>query len=152
MRRRDLIAAGTAVALSGPIVAASSSARASEKKKAEGEPPVDHSVNLSPIGLPVIVDGRIRNYVFITLKLHLGEEATAEAIRAKQPFLKDALVRTGHTAPFTMPDDWATLSENKINAAMMAIAEVVAPHSVTACEVLTQVPRRRTNMTPASTL
>ena len=151
MRRRDLIAAGTAVALSGPIVASASSAAASDKK-AEGEPAVAPAINLPPIGLPVIVDGRIRNYVFVTLKLHLGGEATAATMRAKTPFFKDALVRTAHRAPFTMPDDWASLSENKISAAMMAIAGVVAPHSVTACEVLKQVPRRRTGMTPASTL
>jgi hypothetical protein len=152
MRRRDLIAAGTAVALSGPIVASASSASASSDKKPEGEAAEGLSVNLSPVGLPVIVDGRIRNYVFITLKLHLGGEATAESIRARQAFLKDALVRTAHRAPFTMPDDWATLSTNKINAAMMAIAGIVAPHAVTACEVLTQVPRRRTGMTPAPTV
>ena len=134
------------------MVTSASSALASDKKKAEAEPAADRTVNLSPVGLPVIVDGRIRNYVFITLKLHLGGEATAETVRSKQPFLKDALVRTAHRAPFTMPDDWAMLSENKINAAMMAIAGAIAPHSVTACEVLTQVPRRRTGMTPASTL
>ena len=151
MRRRDLIAAGTVVALSAPVLA-SSSALASSEKKADGEPAVAPAVNFSPIGLPVIVDGRIRNYVFVTLKLHLGGEATAETIRPKQPFFKDALVRTAHTAPFTMPDDWASLSANKINAAMMAIAGVVAPHSVTSCEVVTQVPRRRTGMTPPSTL
>ncbi len=151
MLRRDLIAAGTAVALSGPMLASASSASASDKK-AEGEPVVAPAINLPPVGLPVIVDGRIRNYVFITLKLHLGGEATAETMRPKQPFLKNALVRTAHTAPFTMADDWTKLSENKINAAMMAIAGVVAPHSVTSCEVLTQVPRRRTGMTPASTL
>ena len=151
MRRRDLIAAGTAVALSGPMLASASSASASDKK-AEGEAVVAPAINLPPVGLPVIVDGRIRNYVFITLKLHLGGEATAETMRPKQPFLKNALVRTAHTAPFTMADDWTKLSENKIDAAMMAIAGVVAPHSVTSCEVLTQVPRRRTGMTPASTL
>ncbi|HEX8469790.1 MAG TPA: hypothetical protein VF633_01645 [Brevundimonas sp.] len=151
MRRRDLIAAGTAVALSGPIVTSASFASASDKK-AEGEPAVAPAINLPPVGLPVIVNGRIRNYVFISLKLHLGGEATAETVRARLPFLKNALVRTAHTAPFTMPDDWALLSENKIKAAVMAIAGVVAPHSVTACEVLTQVPRRRTGMKPASSL
>ena len=151
MRRRDLIAAGTAVALSGPMLASASSASASDKK-AEGEAVVAPAMNLPPMGLPVIVDGRIRNYVFITLKLHLGGEATAATMKSRTPFIKDALVRTAHRAPFTMPDDWASLSENKIKAAVMAIAGVVAPHSVTACEVLTQVPRRRTGMTPASTL
>lgn len=151
MHRRDIIAVGTVAALAGPLLGASS-AFASSDKKPEGEEVAAPALNLPPIGLPVIVDGRIRNYVFVTLKLHLGGEATAETMRPKTPFLKDGLVRTAHRAPFTMPDDWATLSTNKINAAMMAIANVVSPHSVTSCEVVRQVPRRRTGMTPAPTL
>ena len=152
MRRRDIIAAGTAVALSGPVIAASP-ALASGKKKPEGEEggePIDKTVNIRTIGLPVIVDGRIRNYVFISLKLHLSPEAKAEDMRAKEAFFRDALVRTGHGAPFTLPDDWNTLSDNKINAAMLAIAGVVAPHSIVGCEVTTQVPRRHMNA-PAPT-
>jgi hypothetical protein len=142
MRRRDLIAAGTAVALSAPVIAASPALASESKKPEEGAEPVDKTVNIRTIGLPVIVDDRIRNYVFISLKLHLSPEAKAEDMRAKEAFFRDALVRTGHRAPFTLPGDWSKLSENKINAAMVAIAGVVAPHSIVGCEVTTQVPRR----------
>ena len=77
MRRRDLIAAGTVVALSAPVLT-SSSALASSEKKAEDEPAVAPAVNFSPIGLPVIVDGRIRNYVFVTISgAHVASLAAA---------------------------------------------------------------------------
>lgn len=144
MRRRDLIAAGTAVALSAPVIAATPAlASAPKKKEGEAAEPADKTVSIRAVGLPVIVDGRIRNYVFVNLKLHLAPEPKVEDIQAKEAFFRDALVRTGHGAPFTLPDDWNKLSDNKINAALMAIAGVVAPHSVIKAEVTNQVPRRR---------
>ncbi|CAN5210315.1 hypothetical protein BH10PSE2_BH10PSE2_25960 [soil metagenome] len=141
MRRRDLIAAGTALAIAVPA-----------GKALAGEPETGAAVegpamNIAGVGLPVIVDGRIKNYVFVTVKLHLGGEATAQNQKPKDPFYRDALVRAGHLAPFTVPDDWTRLSEEKINAAVMAIANVVSGRgSVIRSEVLIQTPRRRTGM------
>ncbi|GEM_PF-125678 len=143
MRRRDLIAAGTAVALSAPVIAATPALASSPKKAEEGAEPAEKTVNIRAVGLPVIVDGRIRNYVFVNLKMHLAAEPKVEDIQNKEAFFRDALVRTGHGAPFTLPDDWNTLSDNKINAAMMAIAGVVVPHAITRVEVTRQTPRRR---------
>ena len=139
MRRRDLIAVGT-VALAG---AAATSALASESAApAEGV-----TLNISGVGLPVVADGRLRNYVFVTVKLTLAPGADATAMRGKDPFFRDALVRTAHRAPFTVPGDWTKLNENAINAAMMAIANVVSgPGSVVKSEVLMQTPRRRTGV------
>ena len=111
MRRRDLIAAGTAAALA----ATASAAGASETPAtAEGL-----ALNIAGVGLPVIVGGRIRNYVFVTVKLYLGNGQTPEAMRARDPFFRDALVRTGHRAPFVLPGDWTRLNETAINAAIM---------------------------------
>jgi hypothetical protein len=143
MRRRDLIAAGTAVALSAPVIAATPALASGAKKPEEGAPPADKTVSIRAVGLPVIVDGRIRNYVFVNLKLHLAPEPKVEDIQNKEAFFRDALVRTGHGAPFTLADDWNTLSDNKINAALMAIAGVVVPHAILKAEVTHQVPRRR---------
>lgn len=144
MRRRDLIAAGTAVALSG---AASAAIASSEKtEESTGDP----TVALSGVGLPVIVDGRLRNYVFVTIKLTLGAGQTAEAIRSKDPYFRDALVRTAHQAPFVIPGDLTKLHEPAINAAILAIGEVVVGKgAVTKSEVTSQVPRRRTGIGPA---
>jgi len=139
MRRRDLIATGTVVALA----AAASSALASESEApAEGA-----TLNIAGVGLPVITEGRLRNYVFVTVKLTLGPDATAETLRGKDPFFRDALVRAAHRVPFVVPGDWTRLNENAINAAVVAIANVVSGHgSVVKSEVLMQVARRRTGM------
>lgn len=139
MRRRDLIAAGTVVALALPASAALAS---EDTAPAEGP-----AMNIAGVGLPVIVEGRVKNYVFVTVKLHLGGEATAETMRPKDPFFRDALVRTAHRAPFTIADDWTKLNETAINAAVMAIGIVVAGRgSVVRSEVLIQTPRRRTGV------
>lgn len=144
MRRRDLIAAGTVVA----ITAAASSALANEKKEAaEGAP----TVNIAGVGLPVIVDGRLENYVFVTVKVTLGAGTTIEAMHNKDPFFRDALVRASHRVPFTVAGDWTRLNENAINAAVMAIANVVCGHgAVVKSEVLIQTPRRHTGMPTAT--
>lgn len=142
MRRRDLIAAGPAVALG--MTASIALASESEAPK-EGV-----SVNLKGVGLPVITDGRIRNYVFVTVKVTLGAHATIEAVRAKNPHFRDALVRASHRVPFTVPGNWTRLNENAINAAVMAIAGVVCePGAVVKSEVLMQTPRRQTGLQPS---
>ena len=139
MRRRDLIAAGTAAALA----ATASAAGASETPAtAEGL-----ALNIAGVGLPVIVGGRIRNYVFVTVKLYLGNGQTPEAMRAKDPFFRDALVRTGHRAPFVLPGDWTRLNETAINAAIMAMAPIIAGDgAVVRSEVAMQAARRRTGV------
>ena len=140
MRRRDLIAVGTAVALAAPA----SRVLASDKAEAPSEAP---TVNIAGVGLPVIAGGRIRNYVFVTIRLHVGGGQTLETVRAKDPFFRDAIVRTAHRAPFTLADDWTKLNETAINAAVMAIANVVVGHGgVVRSEVLMQTPRRRTGV------
>ena len=142
MHRRDLITAGTAVALAS----VASAALASDKEA----PKEALAVNLNGVGLPVIADGRVRNYVFITVRVTLGADATIEAVRAKDPHFRDALVRASHRVSFGVPGDWTRLNENAINAAVMAIAGVVCePGAVVKSEVMQQIPRRQTGMRPA---
>ncbi len=139
MRRRDLIAVGTVAALAATASAASAS---------ETPPPAEGlALNIAGLGLPVIVGGRIRNYVFVTVKLYLGGGQTPETFRAKDPFFRDALVRTAHRVPFVVPGDWTRLNENAINAAMMAMAPIIAGKgSVVRSEVAMQAARRRTGV------
>ena len=139
MRRRDLIAAGTAAALAATAPAATAS---EAPVAAEGL-----ALNIAGVGLPVIIGGRIRNYVFVTVRLYLGGGQTPELMRAKDPFFRDALVRTGHRAPFVLPGDWTRLNEAAINAAIMAMAPIIAGKgAVLRSEVLMQTARRRTGV------
>lgn len=143
MRRRDLIAAGTTVA----VAAVAGSALAAPESEGPAEP---LSVNLVGVGLPIIADSRVRNYVFVTVRVTLGPNGTLEAVRAKDPYFRDALVRASHRVPFTAGNDWTRLNENAVNAAVMAIANVVCgPGAVIKSEVLLQTPRRRSGMQTA---
>lgn len=138
MRRRDLIAAGTVLAAAATSAAAAPSSDA---------PPEAPTLNLVPLGLPVITGGRLRNYVFVNLRLHLAGGQTAEAVRPHDPFIRDALVKAAHRVSFAAGEDWTRLNERVLVAAAMAAARVVAGDGViTSVEVLNQAPRRRTGM------
>ena len=104
-------------------------------------------MNITGVGLPVITDGRLRNYVFVTIKMYLGAGQTPETMRGKDPWFRDALVRAAHRVSFAVPDDWTRLNEAAVNGAILAIANVVTgPGSVVRSEVLMQTPRRRTGV------
>ncbi len=134
MRRRDLIAA--------PVALAAAPAAAGEAERASGA-----TLNISGVGLPVIAGGRLRNYVFVSLRLHLGGSATPESMRLKEPFLRDALVRAGHRTPFVVADDWTRLDETALSASLMrAAAGIAGRGAVARVEVVSQAPRRRTGV------
>jgi hypothetical protein len=140
MRRRDLIAASAAL----PVLAAGSEAMAGDRPAPSGA-----SISMPGVGLPIIAGGRLRNYVFVSLRLHLGGSVTPESMRPKEAFLRDALVRAGHRTPFTVADDWTVIDTAALSASLMRSSAAIAGRgSVTRVEVVSQAPRRRTGVTP----
>jgi hypothetical protein len=140
MRRRDLIAASAAL----PVLAAGTEALASDRPAPSGA-----SISLPGVGLPIIAGGRLRNYVFVSLRLHLGGSATPESMRPKEAFLRDALVRAGHRTPFTVAGDWTVVDTAALSASLVRSAAAIAGRgSVTRVEVVSQAPRRRTGVNP----
>jgi hypothetical protein len=138
MRRRDLIAASAVL----PAVVAADRAFASEDAPSSAP-----ALGIPGVGLPVIAGGRIRNYVFVTLRLHMGGTATPETMRAKEAFFRDAIVRSAHRTPFTVADDWTRLNADAISASLMRSAASIAGRgSITRVEVVNQSPRRRTGI------
>jgi len=138
MRRRDLLAVSAVL----PVLAAGTDAMAEDKPATGGA-----SISMPGVGLPVIAGGRLRNYVFVTLRLHLGGRATPESMRLKEAFLRDALVRAGHRTPFTVADDWTTINAAALSASLMRSAAAIAGRgSVVRVEVVSQAPRRRTGV------
>ena len=138
MRRRDLIAASAAL----PVLVAGGEAVAGDAPTTGGV-----GISLAGVGLPVIAGGRLRNYVFVTLRLYLGGSATPESMRPKEAFLRDALVRAGHRTPFTVADDWTVIDATAMSASLMRSAAAIAGRgSVIRVEVVSQSPRRRTGL------
>ena len=138
MRRRDLISAAAVL----PAVAVASTAAAGEQPSSGGA-----SVNISGVGLPVIIAGRLRNYVFVSMRLHLGGSATVESMRGKEAYLRDALVRAGHRTPFVVAEDWTRIDTNAMSASLMrSAASICGRGSISRVEIISQSPRWRAGL------
>jgi hypothetical protein len=135
MLRRHLIAASAATAAFPTVATAATS---------EDAPAGGQSLSMPGVGLPIVTEGRLRNYIFVSLRLHLGGSATPESMRTKEAFLRDALVRAGHRTPFVVADDWTRIDTAALSASLMRSATTIAGRgAVTRIEIVSQAPRRR---------
>jgi hypothetical protein len=132
MFRRAILAALPALMLSSAALAA------------EGPPKKDvgQYVDLQPVGLPVVQNGRLMNYIFVYVRLNLTTSANAARWREKEPFFRDALVRSGHRTPFTVPGDYMKIDEGKLTAALMRDGgAITGPGVIKSITVTSQTPR-----------
>ena len=122
---------------------AASPAQAGEDKKKE----VPHSVDLSPVGLPIVWEGRLINYVFVTLKLPVAARFDAAKLREKEPYFRDALVRAAHRTPFVKPWDFTHIDRAALTAVMMReSARIAGPGTVTSIDIVSEEPQRRSGL------
>ena len=106
-------------------------------------PPDDHSVTISPVPLPVVVGGQVVNYVFVTAKVMLNPRADEFAIRDKEPFFRDALVRDAYRTPFLVPNDYNRIDEGKLRAALYRDATAIAGQgAIREVVIVSQTPQR----------
>jgi hypothetical protein len=125
-----------------PLFLAAGAASA-ETKAATGQ-----YVDLSPVALPVVIDGHLINYVFVYIRVNLTPSADALHLRDKEPYFRDALVRMGHRTPFSVRTDYTRLDEARLKAAFFqAAAGIAGPGIVASIEILPGGgPMRRTGL------
>jgi hypothetical protein len=134
MLRRLLILIAPALILFGP-------AQASEKKSSG---PAGQYVDLQPVAMPIIVNGVLRNYVFVAIRINIAPRADIQKMREKEPFFRDALVRDAHRAPFVVPTDYEKVDEARVTATMAREAAAIAgPGAIQSVVVISQTPQRR---------
>jgi hypothetical protein len=134
MRRAALIAALIASLMAGSTAAAADSSA----------PPGDSSVTLSAVALPLIFNGEVVNYVFVTVKLLLTPNADMVVIHDKEPYLRDALVREAHRTPFVRPNDYNHLDDGRLKAAILREATgIIGPGKIRAVELMGETPQHR---------
>lgn len=137
MLRRALITLLALMALAFPAHAAGG--KKDEKKGAVGQ-----YVDLQPVGLPIVHNRRLVNYVFVYVRINLTSSANVAKLREKEPFFRDALVRAAHRTPFTHPSDLSQLDVPRLNATLARdAAAIVGPGQIRSVEVTSQAPRRR---------
>lgn len=135
MRRRLILSGLAALAFAGQALASEG-----EGEKAP-EPPY---VDISPVGLPVVLDGRLVNYVFAQVRLNVRPGVDSGALRAKEPYFRDALIRAAHRTPFVLQDNPDRLDEAALKRVMAAeAARIAGPRAIVSVQVLRQTPRQR---------
>ncbi len=133
MIRHALIAAAV-LTLATPVLAA--------EKKAEPKE-VGQYVDLSPVAIPIVVNGRLVNYVFVSVRILLSGQANTPKLRAKEPFFRDALVRLAHRTPFTNAKDYQAVDVPRLQAALLREAQTIAgADDVKGVAVVSQTPKK----------
>ena len=111
MLRRALISALLVATAAAP-------ARAADEGKKDGRD-VGQYVELQAVGLPIVVDRQLVNYVFVYVRINLTTGANVSRWREKEPFFRDALVRAGHSTPFNHATDLSQVDVPRLTVQRM---------------------------------
>jgi hypothetical protein len=125
------------IALGLLVSAAGSQAAEAKKKGAEGL-----DVNMSKVAIPVLLHGRVVNYIFLTLRLMLRPGSDPIKLREKEPYFRDALVRLAARTPLNEPMNLAKINEPLLKADMFALcAQIAGPGVVNGVVIVQQTPQ-----------
>jgi hypothetical protein len=129
------------LAVSLALAATPAWANSPKKKEGEGEK-VDPVVKLQPMALPIIVDGRLINYVFVQLNLTLKPDVPTTVFEGKEPMLRDAIVREAHGKPFVRPDSYSAIDEARLKASILRETNsLIGPGKTALVTLVKQTPR-----------
>ena len=104
-------------------------------------------IDLSPIALPIVLDHRLINYVFVQVRINLSPSADAPRLREKEPWFRDALVRAAHRTPFTKATDYTVIDEARMKAALMREAALITPaRNLLSVTLISQTPKQRSRL------
>ena len=85
-------------------------AAAKEKGGQSGED-ASRSMDAPYLAVPVVRDGRLVNYLFVSLRIQISPRVDLWRTREKAQFLRDALVRASHANALADPNDINKLNE-----------------------------------------
>lgn len=141
MKRAIAMALIASTLLAGLANSSASASGPAAKEGAEGEASGGasaRSMDAPYLAVPVIRDGVLTNYLFVSLRIEITNNVDLWATREKAHFLRDALVRASHASDLSVPDDTNALNQAHAlevyrAAAVSALGErAVGPISVVA--------------------
>jgi len=101
------------------------------------------SVQLGAVAIPVTVDGRLVNYIFLNIRINLTMTADEALFRNREPYFRDALVRTASRISFAQPGKDYLLDEPRFKQVMTAEwAKITGPGVIKSIDILRQSPKR----------
>lgn len=118
---------------------ASASSHAPAKPEAEREKgsgfsgPRIPTIQMPALVTPVVVNGELQHYVFLSITLELTSDEYKTKMLEKIPYLQDAFLREVHRASVAKDNDPAVLDEEGVKGRLLGVsATVVGPNIVKA--------------------
>ncbi len=128
------------------VLAQAGQARAAAAAEKAAEAAANY-VDIATVAVPIIYERRLINYVFVAVRLNLTNSANAMALREKEPFFRDALVKAAHRRPFTRLDDFTRVDEAALRTVMAAEATRIAgPRTIAGVQITNQAPKTRAGL------
>lgn len=131
--------------ITGLAMFAATNAFASAPAKGEKaeEKIIGQYVDIYPVAMPIVAEGRLINYVFVTMRIQLTQTADAPKWRAKEPYFRDALARMGHRTSFANAKDYASVDAPRLTAAFQREAVAIAGKDVKSVAITAQTAKQR---------
>ena len=126
-------------------------AQAKEEEPAKGPTEANLRLDISGLGLPVLKDGRVVNYVFVRLRINLNPGIERLDIEAGEPFVRERMLRAAYRAPLNSGADVMALDPQKLEAQTLSAARAVyGATRVRSVEIRDQKPQKRLYSAPTS--
>lgn len=128
-----------------PLVALAGVAQAGEEKSKSGkeDPKALLQFDMSPVALPVIYRSAVVNYVFLKIRFVTGKPGNSSIVKAKEPYLRDALVRSASHTVYNSETDLNRIDPVPIQKLMAATAEgLVGKGVVKQVQIIDQIPQK----------
>ena len=105
---------------------------------------IDPSIPLAPVAVPITENGKLVNYVFLSIKIILSPKADLYKLVGQEPYYRDALVRAGHRQSLGVPGDSNRVDEKLVKAVLKReAASFMDPRMIASIEIVRQDPKKR---------
>lgn len=117
-----LLASTLLAGLANSSALASGAAATKEGGEEEAAATSSRSMDAPYLAVPVLRDGQLTNYLFVSLRIEIANGVDLWATREKAHFLRDALVRASHSTDLSDAHDTNVLNEARAIEAYRAAA------------------------------
>ena len=104
---------------------------------------IDPSIPLAPVAVPITVDGKLVNYVFLSIKIMLSPKADLYRLVGQEPYYRDALVRAGHRQNLGVPGDPNRVDEALVKTVLKReAASFMDARMIASIQIVRQDPKK----------
>ncbi len=122
------------------LALAATGARAGEGEDKDAGAP---AVRLATVGIPVMENNQVVNYLFLSIKINLTMTAPEGKFRDMEPYFRDALVKAAHRTSFGVAGHSDQLDEARFKSVMMGEwSKITGPNMIKSIDILSQNPKR----------